>query len=99
MKKAGYIVGSRSIVSIPNGTNGIQITLLEKNIIGTVSTGEISEVSLSNGARVEFSGDFIDVERNSYFGNVNVSLHYLEPNTEAIFTKMPGMLFGKRNNG
>ena len=99
VKKAGYITGSRSIVPVSNGTNDIQITLLEKNITGTVSSGEISEVSLSNGAKVEFSGDFIDVEGNPYSGNVDVSLHYLEPNTEATFTKMPGMLFGKRNNG
>lgn len=99
VKKAGYITGSRSIVPVSNGTNDIQITLLEKNIIGTVSSGEISEVSLPNGAKVEFSGHFIDVEGNPYSGNVDVSLHYLEPNTEATFTKMPGMLFGKRNNG
>jgi len=97
--KNGYIQGSRSIVPTPNGTNDVQITLLEKNIIATVNSGEASEVSLPNGAKVSFQGDFIDGLGNPYSGQVAVSVHYLQPNQTSTFAQMPGMLFGQRENG
>jgi len=97
--KNGYIQGSRSLVPTPNGTNDVQITLLEKNIVGMVGSGEASEVSLPNGAKVQFQGDFIDASGNPYNGEVQVSLHYLEPNQQETFTQMPGMLFGQRESG
>jgi len=97
--KNGYIQGSRTLVPVPNGTNDVQITLLDKNIVGTVNSGEASEVSLPNGAKVQFQGSFIDASGNPYNGQVQVSLHYLEPNQQGTFTQMPGMLFGQRENG
>jgi len=75
--KNGYIQGSRTLVPTPNGTNDIHISLLEKNMVGTVNSGEVSEVSLPNGAKVNFQGDFIDASGNPYNGQVQVSLHYL----------------------
>ena len=93
--KQGFITGSRAIVPTPNGSNDIQITLLEKNIVGTVSSGSESEVAMPNGSLVRFQGDFIDASGNPYSGQVEVSMHYLEPNQEATFTQMPGMLFAQ----
>jgi len=93
--KQGYINGSRAVVPTPNGSNDIQITLLEKNIVGTVSSGSESEVTMSNGSIVSFQGDFIDASGNPYSGQVEVSMHYLEPNQEATFTQMPGMLLAQ----
>jgi len=97
--KNGYIQGSRSLVPTPNGTNDIQITLLDKNIVGTVNSGEISEAVLPNGAKLQFQGDFIDASGNAYNGQVEVSLNYLEPNQQSTFVEMPGMLFGQLENG
>lgn len=97
--KDGYIKGSRALIPNVNSTNDVQITLLEKNIVGTISSGSNSEVNLSNGSSVSFGGDFIDSNGNAYNGNVDVSVHYLEPNQETTFTEMPGMLFGQRENG
>jgi len=97
--KNGYIQGSRALIPTPNGTNDVRITLIEKNIVATVNSGEASEASLPNGGKVSFQGDFIDASGNPYNGQVQVSLHYLEPNQEATFTQMPGMLFGKRSDG
>jgi len=93
--KQGYINGSRAVVPTPNGSNDIQITLLEKNIVGTVSPGIESEVTMPNGSIVRFLGDFIDASGNPYTGQVEVSMHYLEPNQEATFTQMPGMLLAQ----
>jgi len=97
--KTGYINGSRTIIPTLNETNDIQITLLERDVIGSVSSGVSSEVTLPNGSKVEFQGEFIDINGNSYNGQVEVSMHYLEPNQEVTFNQMPGMLFGKRESG
>jgi len=93
--KQGYINGSRAVVPTPNGSNDIQITLLEKNIVGMVSSGSESEVTMPNGSTVNFQGDFIDASGNPYSGQVEVSMHYLEPNQEVTFTQMPGMLLAQ----
>lgn len=97
-QKTGYISGSRALVPTTSGSNFINITLLKKNIVGTVESGESSEVSLPNGARVNFSGSFTHISGAPYTGKVEVSMHYLEPNENSTFTQMPGMLFGKREN-
>ncbi|CAL2082332.1 hypothetical protein T190607A01A_11344 [Tenacibaculum sp. 190524A05c] len=97
--KDGYIQASRALIPNSNSSNDVQITLLEKNIVGNVSSGSSSEVTLSNGSSVSFGGDFLDSNGNPYNGNVDVSIHYLEPNQESTFTEMPGMLFGQRENG
>ena len=97
--KSGYIDASRAIVPTINGSNDIQITLLNKNIVGVVSSGAASEVSMSNGAKVSFLGEFVDNNGEAYSGQVEVSMYYLEPNNPATFQQMPGALFGKRENG
>jgi len=98
VSKVGYINGSRVVVPTTNGTNDIQITLLKKNTIATISSGTASEVSLPNGSKVVFQGDFIDSNGNPYTGQVDVSMHYLQPNQKATFTQMPGMLFAQDVN-
>jgi len=97
--KNGYIQASRALIPNSNSTNNVQITLLEKNIVGSISSGNASEVNLSNGSSVTFGGDFINSNGNSYNGKVDVSVHYIAPNQESTFTQMPGMLFGQRENG
>lgn len=97
-EKNGYLMGSRTLIPSLESNNDVQIKLLEKNIIGSVNTGDPSEVILPNGAKVEFSGDFIDSNGNKFAGQVDVSMHYLEPNKESTFLAMPGNLFGRREN-
>ncbi|MFD0963252.1 hypothetical protein [Pseudofulvibacter geojedonensis] len=96
--KSGYIKGSRTIVPAVSGFNDIQIVLLEKNVVGVISSGTPSEVSLPNGAKVSFQGEFIDASGNPYSGQVEVSMHYLQPNQETTFAQMPGMLFAQDNS-
>ncbi|CAM4329990.1 hypothetical protein ZORO111903_13830 [Zobellia roscoffensis] len=97
-EKATYILGSRTIVPSSNGSNVANITLLKRNSIETINTGKASEVSLPNGAKVNFAGSFIDASGAEYSGKVEVSIHYLEPNQTTTFSQMPGSLFGKREN-
>jgi hypothetical protein len=93
--KEGFISGSRALIPIPTGFNDIQITLLEKNTTGSVNSGEESEVTLGN-SKVSFAGDFIDSQGNTYNGQVEVSMHYVAPNTTETFKNMPGMLLAQR---
>ncbi len=97
--KNNYILGSRTLVPALNGVNDVRITLLEKQIVDRVNSGVNSEIVMPNGSKVEFQGNFIDSNGNDYNGEVDVSLHYLKPNQESTFIKMPGMLFGMRENG
>ena len=95
--KNGYILGSRSLKPSA-GVNEVRIKLLKKNIVKIIQSGEASEASLSNGAKVKFQGDFVDAQGNPYSGAVQVSVHYLKPNSEETFESMPGMLFAQDQN-
>ena len=95
--KTGYILGSRSLKPSA-GVNEVRIKLLKKNIVKIIQSGEVSEASLSNGAKVKFQGDFVDAQGNPYSGAVQVSVHYLKPNSEETFERMPGMLFAQDQN-
>ena len=97
--KYNYLKGAKVVVPTIDGTNDVQITLLRKNILGIVTSGVESEVVMTNGAKVSFLGEFIYANGTEYFGQVEISMHYLEPNNSTTFQQMPGMLFGKRENG
>lgn len=92
--KSGYLTGSKAIVPTLNGSNDIVITLLEKNVIATISSGEETVVDYE-GSQIIFPGDFVDTSGNLYSGQVEVSMHYLAPNRSETFAQMPGMLFGQ----
>ncbi|NQY05275.1 MAG: hypothetical protein HRT68_03465 [Flavobacteriaceae bacterium] len=94
--KDGYINGSRAVVPVPNGTNDIQITLLPKTVVGSVNSGATSSVSLGD-SKVSFSGAFIDANGNPYNGQVDVVMHYLQPNQQSTFEQMPGMLLAQNS--
>lgn len=97
--KNDYIQSGRAIIPSESGINSIQITLLKKNIVATITSGTASEVSLNNGSKVVFQGDFITPNGTLYDGQASVSLNYLEPNEESTFAMMPGMLFTKSDSG
>ncbi|NQY05659.1 MAG: hypothetical protein HRT68_05480 [Flavobacteriaceae bacterium] len=93
--KEGYIEGSRALVPKTTGNNVVRVVLLEKEIVTTVDSGIPSSVGLTNGAKVEFQGDFVDAQGNQYNGQVQVSMHYLPPNQVSTFDQMPGMLLAQ----
>lgn len=97
-KKAGFINGSRSIV--PNsGTNSVKIILLNAIPQATISSGTSTNVSLSNGAKVSFDGNFKTESGASYSGTVKVMMHHLDPADERTADKMPGSLMAENSNG
>lgn len=97
-KKAGFIDGSRAMVPT-TGKNKLKIMLLPNASIATISSGQTSEVVLPSGTKVIFDGRFQDLNGNNYNGNVNVSMFHLLPSNENIGSLMPGMLYGKGEDG
>ena len=97
-KKAGYLDGSRSLVPT-NGMNNVKITLLSGTIVGTVNSGASGSVSLSNGSKVTFDGNFKTETGQAYSGAVSVIMKHLDPTDASTFDKMPGMLLAQNSSG
>lgn len=97
-KKAGYLDGSRSLVPT-NGMNNVKITLLSGTVIGTVNSGTTGSISLPNGSKVTFDGNFKTVTGQAYSGVVSVIMKHLDPTDASTFDKMPGMLLAQNASG
>ena len=97
-KKAGYLDGSRSLVPT-NGMNNVKITLLSGTIVGTVNSGATGSISLPNGAKVTFDGNFKTEAGIAYSGVVSVIMKHLDPTDVTTADKMPGMLLAQNSNG
>jgi len=96
--KAGYINGSRALVPT-SGVNQVKIMLLVEDVIATINSGEVSEVSLPNGTQVNFEGDFIKTNGSAYSGAVSVIMKHLDPADENVGNMMPGMLYAEDATG
>ncbi len=96
--KGGFINGSRALIPT-DGINSSRIMLLQENTIATIASGSQETVSLANGTKIVFSGDFKDENNNPYTGTVAVILKHLDPSDEFINDKMPGMLYAENAEG
>ena len=92
--KAGFLHGSRSVVPTA-GLNQVQIMLLPQTVTQTVSSGNATTVSLSNGAAVDLSGAYSNADGSDYTGDVQVTLHLLNPTDDNMQQQMPGMLLAE----
>ena len=97
-KKSGFINGSRTIV--PNtGINTIKIMMLSATVQATVASGTASNVTLSNGSKVTFDGNFKTEAGAAYSGSVKVMMHHLDPSDSTTRDKMPGSLMAQNASG
>lgn len=97
-KKSGYINGSRTVV--PNsGSNTVKIMMLTATVQATVASGIASNITLSNGTKVTFDGNFKTESGAAYSGSVKVMMHHLDPSDPSTSDKMPGSLMGENNSG
>jgi len=94
VQKAGFLHGSRSVVPTA-GINKVQIMLLPQTVTETVSSGIATTVSLSNGTAVDLSGAYSNADGSEYTGDVQVTLHLLNPTDEDMPQQMPGMLLAE----
>ncbi|MBR9923288.1 MAG: carboxypeptidase regulatory-like domain-containing protein [Bacteroidetes bacterium] len=92
VEKTGYFHGSRRFIP-GNGTNNVKITLLEKEIIGSIMTSSGGEVETNGGAKVRFeAGSLLDASGNAYSGEVQVAARWINPGESSVFDQMPGNL-------
>ncbi len=97
-RKTGFLDGSRSLVPT-NGMNYARITLLSGTIVGTVNSGTSGSVSLGNGSKVTFDGNFKTETGQPYTGAVSVIMKHLDPSDPSTVDKMPGMLLAANSSG
>lgn len=97
-KKSGFIDGSRAMVPT-SGKNNVKIMMISNAPVQTIPSGVASEVTLPNGAKVNFDGAFQDESGNAYSGSVQVAMFHLEASNENLSSLMPGMLYAKDSNG
>ncbi|KIX22885.1 hypothetical protein SY27_03485 [Flavobacterium sp. 316] len=96
--KAGYLQGSRSVIPT-SGENNVKIMMLSATVVGTVNSGTSGNVTLPNGTKVDFDGNFKKEDGSSYSGSVSVIMHHLDPEDANVEAKMPGMLLASDTNG
>ena len=96
-EKNGFFLGSRSIVPT-SGVNKIEITLLQKKVIGSFDASTGGRVS-GDGITIDFQGGIVDAYGNPYSGNVSVAAKYIDPESTEINSIMPGNLIGANANG
>ena len=97
-EKTGYLKGMKTTIPT-EGTNIVQIVLVEEQVIATVASGSDSEVNLPNGTTVKFDGEFKDENGNAYSGNVDVIMYHLDPSNPLIEDIMPGNLQAQNEDG
>ena len=79
--------------------NNVKITLLSGTVVGTVNSGTAGSVSLPNGAKVTFDGNFKTTTGQAYSGVVSVIMKHLDPTDATTADKMPGMLLAQNASG
>lgn len=96
-EKAGYFLGSRSVVPT-NGVNNVRIMMLQKQQIGTFDASSGGSVN-GNGITIEFQSGVVDANGNTYTGNVNVAAKYINPESDNFADYMPGNLIAADADG
>ncbi|OEK07948.1 hypothetical protein A8C32_15905 [Flavivirga aquatica] len=96
--KTGYLNGSRTVVPT-SGENTIKIMLLSATVVGIVNSGTPENITLPNGTKVDFDGNFKNIDGSEYSGAVSVIMHHLDPSDTNIDAKMPGSLLASDING
>lgn len=96
--KAGFLKGSRTVIPT-DGENRVKIMLLSATVVGTVNSGSTGNVTLLNGTKVTFDGNFKKPDGSAYSGTVSVIMHHLDPSDANVDIKMPGSLLASDANG
>ncbi|MCP4090659.1 MAG: hypothetical protein GY746_12865, partial [Gammaproteobacteria bacterium] len=88
----GYFPGSRSFLPT-DGINNVNIRMLTKQDAGSVdaSTGGMVQ---SEGVEIEFTAGGFMQGGNTYTGDVNVAMNFIDPESDNFDEEMPGALLG-----
>jgi uncharacterized protein (TIGR02145 family) len=96
VEKEGYFSASRSFLPGESAAEGISytyMTLLRKNLAGTVSGTSGGQV-VGEGVAIDFPTNGFQQDGQPYTGTINVYINHIDPTSEDFHTQMPGMLMG-----
>lgn len=95
VRQSGKFEGFRKMNVTPNSYNYTKIKLLDKTIIGTVSSTTGGTLSHSSNATIELSANSVRYENGGeYTGNVNVAMAWIDPTASDLPERMVGDLSG-----
>ncbi len=99
ISKPDYISTTKTITPTGEEARILEVTLLKPDVVKQINSGVDAVVSTPSGAKVEFKGNYFNLDGSSYIGVVNVSLKHLSPEKESTHSNMPGNLLAQDNNG
>lgn len=92
--KDGFFTGSRMFYPTLNETSNVVIQLIEKTVVGTVSSTTGGKV-VFNDASINLPAlGIVNQDGSDYTGSVDVVAKWLNPEAEETFYEMPGDLVG-----
>ncbi len=95
VRQSGKFEGFRKMNVTPNSYNYTKIKLLDKTIIGTVSSTTGGTLSHSSNATIQLSPNSVRYENGGeYTGNVNVAMAWIDPTASDLPERMVGDLSG-----
>ena len=100
VEKEGYFTGTRSFVPGESAADAIShayITLLQKNLAGTVSGTTGGTLNLE-GVTITFAANAFTQNGAPYTGPVSVYLNHIDPTSVDLHGQMPGMLMGVQDD-
>jgi len=100
VRQAGKFEGFRKMNVTPKSYNYTKIKLLDKTIVGSISSTSGGTVSHSSSASLKLSANSVRYETGGeYSGNVNVAMSWIDPTAEDLPARMVGDLSGVDENG
>ena len=101
VEKAGYFLGTKTIMAEVEKNNPVTIQLMPKTVAGTISGangGEVTVPASGGSIRLE-ANSVIDPQSNKpYTGAVTVSAFFIDPSADNFREIMPGALRGINTN-
>ena len=100
VEKEGYFTGTRSFIPGESAMDAIShayITLLQKNVAGTVSATTGGTLNLE-GMNITFPANAFTQNGAPYTGPVSVYLNHIDPTSVDLHDQMPGMLMGVQDD-
>lgn len=95
VRQSGKFEGFRKMNVTPNSYNYTKIKLLDKTIVGTISSSAGGTASHPSGAQLQLSPNSVRYENGGdYTGNVNVAMAWIDPTASDLPERMVGDLSG-----
>ncbi len=95
VRQDGKFEGFRKMNVTPQSYNYTKIKLLDKTIVGSVSSTSGGTVSHPSSAKLKLSANSVRYENGGeYTGNVNVAMSWIDPTADDLPARMVGDLSG-----